>query len=89
MKDGGRPEERLLAAELHDLQIAYLSPIHFGNDLEDVASLPGLTGVTLQQILEQKIASAASADTVCSSHDLQPIFRRFFQLSRYKAFERA
>ena len=32
IKDGGRMalEESLLAAELHELQIAYLPPIHFG-----------------------------------------------------------
>jgi hypothetical protein len=97
MKDGQEPEERVLAAELHELQIAYIFPIHFANDMEEVVSFPDPTAVTLRQILEQKleIASAASAGTVCSSHDLQPIFRRFFQLphrfwdfkERYKVFE--
>ena len=55
MKDGQGAEERLLAAELHDLQVAYLSPIHFGDNMEVVVSLPGPTGATLRHILEQKI----------------------------------
>jgi hypothetical protein len=51
LSNGGSAQDRMDAASVHDQQVLYLSPVHFGEDLETVLSLPSPNGSSLLQIL--------------------------------------
>jgi hypothetical protein len=80
LSNGGSAQDRMDAAGIHDQQVLYLSPVHFGEDLETILSLPSPNGSSLLQILRRTEENTAQMGIICSAHDVLPVLQRFFRL---------
>jgi hypothetical protein len=80
LSNGGSAQDRMDAAGIHDQQVLYLSPVHFGEDLETILSLPSPNGSSLLQILRRTEENTAQMGIICSAHDVLPVLQRFFHL---------